>query len=72
MASQYETAQDIAILQEQMRQLTARVDRLEEDSKYVSGVLNKSWGGATAVFLLGSIIGAIIAFWGNILKVLGK
>ncbi len=72
MASQYETIQDIAVLQEQVRQLTDRVVQLEEDSKYVSGVLNKSWGGATAVFLLGSIIGAIVAFWGNILKLMGK
>ena len=72
MLNQFEVAQDIAILQEQVRQLTLRVDRLEIDSKYVSGVLNKSWGGATAVFLLGSIIGAIVAFWGNILKILTK
>lgn len=65
------TNHEIAVLQEQMRQLTERVNELETCVDAHQSLLDKSWGGAFVVFLLGSFIGFVVALWSNISKLIG-
>lgn len=62
---------DIAILRNDMTRVGERLYSLEENIIAHEAILNKSWGGALVIFLFGSIIGGIVAFWSNIQKMFG-
>ncbi len=68
MASQQS---DIAVLRSEMARALIRIDELEKRADGYEAILNKSWGGAIAIFLFGSIAGGLTAFWANIQKALG-